>query len=172
MLFRVAGWRLQIVDSVGASPGASLSGGSTGPDLFTQNYWLSQWPWLEVTCGCRASPGSDGLLQASFKLRPLQMAKGRSGNRAALLPEFDSRFCDPTAFLHDISCPTVVIPVNQRDPLPAPTMCPLKDGFPLSRERRGLQGIRQVSRRTFLAPQNNCLHNRESSKIHTSHPTL
>ena len=66
--------------------GRVLVGGSTGPELFDQNLWLSQWPWLETTCGCRASPGSDGLLQALSKLRPLQMAKGRPGNRAALLP--------------------------------------------------------------------------------------
>lgn len=77
-----------------------LVGGFTGPDLFDRNLWLSQWPWLETTCGYRASPGSDGLSQALPKLRPLQMAKGRAGNRAALLPEFDSRvIVGPTAFL-------------------------------------------------------------------------
>ena len=77
-----------------------LVGGFTGPDLFDRNLWLSQWPWLETTCGYRASPGSDGLSQALPKLRPLQMAKGRPGNRAALLPEFDSRvIVGPTAFL-------------------------------------------------------------------------
>ena len=46
--------------------------------------------------------------------------------------------------------------------MPAPTMCPLKDAVPLSRERRGKGNIKK--RKSFRC--------REPSKTHTFHPTL
>ena len=81
-------------------------------------------------------------------------------------------------------------------------MCPLKHGFPLSRERRRNEIARKeghsraqegrfrrrsscstssclickvsghFAERTLLAPENNCSHYADSSKSHTSHPML
>ena len=63
-----------------------MSRGIVGPLNFHPICRLSQWTWLAVTCsGYRASPGSDGFYAGMFQPRPLQIAKGRSASRAALL---------------------------------------------------------------------------------------